>query len=279
VHLDPLLFCAAVALVASACIIVLLRVRGELSLLFDRRFRGRLFLMSMTGTVLTSLTVTEGLTRISAIAGVLLLQSEPIYSILLATVFVGERPSARQLLATATILIGIGSVFGGGAFGPLWAAALVFATPLFWQISHVLGLRLMPPLGPATIAGGRFIYATIVLFALLLAARPATLAQLADVRALGVIAVTGTFVYFLSALTWYGAINRLSLAWTTALVIPSVPLLSIVFSVLFLSERATARELAGIVIAIAGVIWLVLGTDAHRHRPVEILEAVHEPLN
>ena len=177
------------------------------------------------------------------------------------------------------VLIGIGSVFAGGEFGPLWAAALVFVTPLFWQVSHVLGLRLMPPLGPATIAGGRFIHASIVLSVLLVITRPATVVQLADPNALGVIAVTGVFVYFLSALTWYGAISRLSLAWTTALVIPSVPLLSILFSVLFLGEDATARELIGIVIAITGVVALVLGADAHRHPPAEILEAVHEPLN
>ncbi len=279
VHLDPLLFCTAAVVIAAMCAIPLLHFRGELSLLFDPLYRARLATMSMVGSVLTSLTLTFGLTRIGAVAGVILLQTEPVYSLMLATLVIGERPSARQLLATALVLIGIGSVLGAGSFSPLWAAAMLFVTPLFWQISHVMGLSLMPPLTPAAVTGGRMIYAAIALSALLLILRPATIAMLADPTALGVIFVAGFFVYFLSALTWYGAISRLSLAWTTALVIPGIPLFSIFFAILFLGEHATAREVIGILIAISGVITLVMGADPHRQLPaLEAAEAIHQPL-
>jgi O-acetylserine/cysteine efflux transporter len=280
VHLDPLLFCTGATTFAAICTIPLLHFGGELRLMVDRRYRGRLFWIAMAGTVMTSLTLTYGLTRIGAVAGVLLLQTEPVYSLVLSTIFVGERPSMRQMLATATILVGIGSVFaGGGSFLPLWASAIIFTTPLFWQTSHVLGLRLMPPLTPTSITGGRFIYASIVLSAMLLAFRRESLVQLADPTTLGVIVVTGFFVYFLSGLTWYGAINRLSLAWTTALVIPGIPILSILFAVMFLGERATLREVVGILISVSGVLFLVLGADPHRKQPAaEAAEAIHEPM-
>jgi drug/metabolite transporter (DMT)-like permease len=103
---------------------------------------------------------------------------------------------------------------------------------------------------------------------------------LANVGTLTIIVATGFFIYFLSALTWYGAISRLPLAWTTALVVPAIPLLSILFAVVFLGERATAREILGVLIAIAGVLALVLGADdAHRQHPAgDALEAVHQPL-
>ena len=246
----------------------------------DPRYRGRLFWVAMAGTVMTSLSVTYGLTRIGAVAGVLLMQTEPVYSLILSTIFVGERPSARQMLATVTILVGIGSVFaGGGSFSPLWASAIIFATPLFWQTSHVIGLKLMPPLTPTSIIGGRFLYAAIVLSAMLLVFRRDSLVQLADPVSLGVILVTGFFVYFLGGLTWYGAINRLSLTWTTALVIPGIPILSILFAVMFLGERATTREVVGILISVSGVLALVLGADPHRKQPAsEAAEAIHEPL-
>src|SRR5208282_5957159 len=261
VHLDPLLFCTGAVVFASISSIPLLQYRGELRLIVDPRYRARLFVMSMAGTVMTSLTLTYGLTRIGAVAGVLLLQTEPVYSLVLSTIFVGERPSARQMLATATILVGIGSVFGagGGSFSLLWAAAIIFTTPLFWQTSHVMGLKLMPPLTPSSVTGGRFLYAAIVLTAMLLMFRRDSLVQLADLTSLGVIFVTGFFVYFLSALTWFGAINRLSLAWTTALVVPGIPILSILFAVIFLGERATTREVIGIFISVSGVLALVLG--------------------
>ena len=280
VHLDPLLFCTGAVVFATVCTIPLLYFSGELRLIVDPRYRARLFVMSMTGTVMTSLTLTYGLTRLGAVAAVLLLQTEPVYSLVLSTIFVGERPSSRQLLATVMVLVGIGSVFGAGdSFSPRWAVALVFVTPLFWQASHVMGLKLMPPLTPISITGGRFLYASIVLTAMLLVFRRDSLAQLSDPTALGVVLVTGFFIYFLSALTWYGAINRLSLAWTTALVVPGIPILSILFAVIFLGERASTREVIGILISVSGVVALVLGADPHRkHSASEAAEAIHEPL-
>jgi drug/metabolite transporter (DMT)-like permease len=279
VHLDPLLFCTSAVVFASICTIPVLYFSGELRMIVDPRYRARLFMMSMAGTVMTSLTLTYGLTRIDAIAGVLLLQTEPVYSLILSTIFVGERPSGRQMLATAIILVGIGSVFAGGSFSPLWAAALVFTTPLFWQTSHVLGLKLMPPLTPISVTGGRFFYAAIILTVMLLIFRRDSLVQLADPTSLGVIGVTGLFIYFLSALTWFGAINRLSLAWVTALVVPGIPILSILFAVMFLGEHATTREAIGILISVSGVLALVLGADPHRKQPAsEAVEAIHEPM-
>jgi len=280
IHLDPLLFCSGSVTFAALCTVGLLLYTGELGLIADRRYRLRLFGVAMAGTVMTSLTVTYGLTRIGAVAGVLLMQTEPIYSLILSTIFVGERPSARQMVATATILVGIGSVFAaGGSFSPLWASAIIFVTPLFWQTSHVIGLKLMPPLTPTSITGGRFLYAAIVLSTMLLVFRRESIVQLADPVSLGVILVTGFFIYFLGALTWYGAINRLSLAWTTALVIPGIPILSILFAVMFLGERATTREVVGILISVSGVLALVLGADPHRKQPAsEAAEAIHEPL-
>jgi drug/metabolite transporter (DMT)-like permease len=280
VHLDPLLFCTGAVVFATLCTLPLLQYTGELRLIVDPRYRGRLFRVALAGTVMTSLTLTYGLTRIGAVAGVLLLQTEPVYSLILSAIFVGERPSPRQLIATSIVLVGIGSVFaGGGSFSPLWASAIIFTTPLFWQASHVMGLKLMPPLTPTSMTGGRFFYASIVLTTLLLIFRRDSVAQLADPTSLGVILITGFFIYFLSGLTWYGAINRLSLAWTTALVIPGIPILSILFAVIFLGERATLREVVGILISVSGVLALVLGADPHRKLPdAEAAEAIHEPL-
>jgi drug/metabolite transporter (DMT)-like permease len=281
VRLDPILFCAAVTTIAAMCAIPILYRIGELPKLFERRYLPWLIAMSMSGTFLTSVTMIYGMQHIDAIATVILLQTEPVYSLILSTIVVGERPSSRQLLATATILVGIGSVFlSGNAFSPMLAAMMLFVTPFFWQTSHVLGLRVMPPLKPIGVAGARFIFAACV-FIPLYALRPsASLAQLSDLRLLMVILATGFFVYFLSALTWYGAISRLSLSWTTALVVPGVPLISMVFAMVFLGEHPTAREVTGVLIAIGGVLALVLGADPHRTSGgiIEAAEAVHQPL-
>jgi drug/metabolite transporter (DMT)-like permease len=282
VRLDPILFCAAVTTIASLCALPILYRRGELAKLLDRRYLPRLFAMSMSGTVMTSLTLIYGMRHIDAIAGVILLETEPVYSLVLSVIVVGERPSPRQLLATATILLGIGSVFwAGNSFSPIFAAMLVFVTPFFWQTSHVIGLRVMPPLTPINVAGARFIFATCIFIPMFILRSGASLAALRDPRLLLVIVAIGFFVYFLSALTWYGAISRLSLSWTTALVVPGVPLFSMLFAMIFLGEHPTSREVIGVLIAIGGVLALVLGADPHRKLGgvSEAAEAIHQPIS
>ncbi|MGH7865496.1 MAG: DMT family transporter [Candidatus Binataceae bacterium] len=280
VTLNPLLYATCSATVAACCSIPLLCWRGELRLIFRRRFLPWLIAMGLSGTVVTSLALAYGLSEITAVAGVILMQTEPIYSLVLATVVIGERPSPRQLIATATILLGIASVFGThGLFSPAWAAALILMTPLFWQISHILGLRMMPPLAPITITGARFIVAASALLLLYAIVRPAPLTQLAAPRAIALVLASGVFIYFLSALTWYGAISRLSLAWATAVVVPGMPLLSVAFAAMFLAEQVTRREVFGILIAISGILALVLGSEGRRMLPpTESIEAVHQPL-
>jgi drug/metabolite transporter (DMT)-like permease len=283
-RLDPMLFAAGCAVVATLCVMPVVYARGELSMLVDRRYRMRLLLLSIIGTVVTTLTLIFGLRRIDAVAGTLLLQSEPVYSLLLATLFAGERPTLRQLAATAIIVTGIVSAIGASSssYPPAWAAMLVAGTPLLWQTSHVLSLPVMPPLSPVCMTGARYGYAAIVLTLALAVVNPHALGQLADPVVLGTIVATGVVCYFLASLAWYAAISRLSLAWTTALVIPGIPLLSILCAIVFLGERATRRDLIGIFVSISGVLLLVLGAEGVRRVPVtsaEAAEAIHQPMN
>jgi hypothetical protein len=49
-----------------------------------------------------------------------------------------------------------------------------------------------------------------------------------------------------------------------------------------LGERATRRDLIGILISISGVLLLVLGAEGVRRVPVtaaEAAEAIHQPMN
>ncbi|HTJ08135.1 MAG TPA: DMT family transporter [Candidatus Binataceae bacterium] len=284
---NPMLFAAGCAVVATLCVLPVVYARGELPMLVDRRYRMRLLTLSIIGTVVTTLTLIFGLRRIDAVAGTLLLQSEPVYSLLLATLFAGERPTARQLVATAIIVVGIASAVGASSssYSPAWAAILVAATPLLWQTSHVLSLPVMPPLSPLCMTAARYGYASIVLALALAAVDPYAVVQLREPVVLVTIVATGVICYFLASLAWYAAITRLSLAWTTALVIPGIPLLSILCAIVFLGERATLRDVVGILVSICGVLLLVLGAEGARRTPAraaeatEAAEAFHQPMN
>ncbi|MBV8358200.1 MAG: DMT family transporter [Deltaproteobacteria bacterium] len=272
-RIDPLLFCAASVMIAAGCAAAMLACTGEIGLLLEFRYLPRLIAISMAGTVATTLALIYGLRKIDAISGVILLESEPIYSLVLATIFLKERPSRRQLLATATILMAIGYVFGAGhSFRPYYAALLILITPMFWQSSHVLSLKVMPPLTPRIITGARYVYAAIALLVILLGLDRSPLEVLSVPKVLAPVIFTGAFVYFMGSFTWYGAISRLSLAWTTAMVIPAVPVVSLVFAMIFLGEHPAAHELSGIAVAVIGMLALVLGSDARRNVvPAKIL--------
>ncbi|MGA8570461.1 MAG: DMT family transporter [Candidatus Binataceae bacterium] len=283
-RLDPMLFAAGCAVVATLCVLPVIYARGELGLLVDRRYRMRLLTLSIIGTAVATLALVFGLRHIDAVAGTLLLQSEPVYSLLLATLFAGERPTFRQLAATAIIITGIVSAIGAssGAYSPAWAAMLVAGTPLLWQTAHVLSLPVMPPLSPLCMTAARYSYAAVVLTLVLAVVDPHAMAQLSDPLVLGTIVATGAVCYFLASLAWYAAISRLSLAWTTALVIPGIPLLSILCAIVFLGERATRRDLIGVLVSISGVLLLVLGAEGVRRapaNPAEVAEAIHQPMN
>jgi drug/metabolite transporter (DMT)-like permease len=276
-HLDPLLFCSGSTIIAALCAFAWLGTGGDLAMLLDRRYRWPLAAISMMGSFLPSLAMVYGLRRVNAVSGVLLLQTEPVYSLVVATLVVGEAPSPRQLIATALILTGIFSAFwGAGGINLSGAALLIALTPLMWQLSHVITLRVMPPLTPISVTAARNAHAALALATLLVIRNPSALTELGQVRVIGTLLATGVIVYFLGTLTWYGAIRRLSLSWTTAMVVPGVPVLSIVFAALFLGERAGTRQFAAIGVAIAGILGLVLGTDPSRPGAAEI-EAIEVP--
>jgi drug/metabolite transporter (DMT)-like permease len=153
----------------------------------------------------------------------------------------------------------------GRAFRPFYAALLILITPLFWQSSHVLSLKLMPPLTPRVITGARYVYAAIAFGVIVFSLNHDRLAALASPGVAVPILFTGAVVYFTGSFTWYGAISRLSLAWTAALVIPAIPVASLVFALICLGERPGGHELIGIAVAALGILALVVGSDARRH--------------
>ncbi|MGO9061753.1 MAG: DMT family transporter [Candidatus Binataceae bacterium] len=276
-HIDPMLYCAGSAVVATICSLPLLGAGDGLGTLLNPRYRWRLMAISLAGTFVPSLCMVYGMRRVSAITGVLLLQTEPIYSLIVATLVVGEIPAPRQVIATGLILVGIFSAFWGAGSLQLTAPALMVAlTPLMWQLSHVITLRVMPPLRPISVTAARNSHASLLLAALVFATNPSALGELGHLYVIGTLVVSGAVVYFLGTLTWYGAIKRLSLSWTTAVVVPGVPVLSLIFAAVFLGERAGMRQFVAIAVAVTGILGLVLGADPARRGATEI-EAIEIP--
>jgi probable blue pigment (indigoidine) exporter len=261
---DPLFVAAATTFCAGATALVVLAVRREFALLVHPRIGPRLLAVGALGTGAAFWFFFQGARRASAIETVLCLQIEPAYSLAAAWIVLGERPTARRLGAIALLLVGIALALGvGGAVAPagVW---LLLATPLCWQLSHLIVLRALRGVPPAVLTGARYVYGGAVLgLAWALGGATIGLVPGGSLPALlPALVVQGVVLSYVGTIMWYEAIARLDLARTTAIVVPSIPLLSLVATFVLLGERPTLPQSFGVMLTAIGVLGFVTAPHA-----------------
>jgi drug/metabolite transporter (DMT)-like permease len=261
---DPLFVATVTTLFAGACAAVILGVRGELRQLVTHPRIGRLVLVGAFGTAAAYMLFYAGTRRSTAIEAVLCLQIEPAYALLAAWLVLGHRPTRRRVLATALLLLGITLAVGTEGIRGSPGVWLLLVTPICWQLSHLIMLRGLPGITPILLTGARFIFGGVILSTCWVAV--GGLASLPSRAAffalLPLLALQGLILTFVGTLLWYQSVTRLDLARTTAIVVPSIPLLSLGASFLLLGELPSARQLAGLLLTGIGVLIYVTSPHA-----------------
>ncbi len=275
-HDDPVLVAAVTTVFAGAAGTLVLLARGQLGQLIERRTVGWLVLIAALGTVTTNLLFFIGTSRTSAIDAVLCLQIEPIYSLLLAWGVLGHHLSFRRVASAAILLAGILLAIGESrADTDYFGLAILMATPLAWQVSHLVVLGRLTTVEPEILTGARYVWGGILLApvaAVLLMLTGETPGQLEFDALLvnwPVLAVQGVVLNYGGTMLWYQAISRLDLSRATSIVVPSIPLLSLAASFLIVGEVPTGRQIAGMLITALGVLSFILSPHAieRRERP------------
>lgn len=263
-HADPLLVAALTTLFGAGAAATVLGVRGELALLLRRETAPRLALIGALGTALAFFLYFQGVRRTSAIDAALCLQIEPVYAILVSWLVLGHRPTLRRAGAVVVLLSGIALAVRGGGFHDPLGVGLLLATPLCWQASHLVVLRGLRGVAPPVLTGARYLYGGVLLSSGWLAS--GGLASLPDAAALAkllpVLALQGVLLSYVGTLLWYQAIARLDLARATAIVVPSVPVLSLLATFVLVGEVPTASQWAGMALTVAGVLAFVTAPHA-----------------
>jgi len=252
---DPFFVAAATTAFAGVTAGVVLAARGELGWLARRGSAGTLAVLGLLGTALPFLLFFAGTQRTSAIEAVLCLQMEPVYSLLLAWGVLGHRLTLRRLSAAALLASGVFLAVGvgRGPRGDALGLGLLMVTPLCWQLSHVLVLRRLPGTPAPVLTGARYVWGAIFL-APALWLSPAGPGDLPLREQLPILALQGVVLAYAGTMFWYLAIGRLDLARATAVVVPSIPVLSLGVSYLLLGEQASLRQLAGTALTVVGVV-------------------------
>lgn len=255
---DPLFVAVATTLCAGVLAAAILAYQGNLSVLVRRPHAPRLLLIGCLGTSAAFVLFFHGAQQTTAVETVLCLQIEPAYSMLFAWLFLGHRPTPRRFAAIALLLIGIFLAVGGGGFSFSPGVWLLLATPLCWQVSHLVVLRALSSVPAAVITGARYVYGGSVLLAYWWASGGMNAVVAKDVATqLPLLALQGFVLSYAGTYVWYMAIVRLDLTRTTAIVVPSIPLLSIAASFALLGEIPTGPQWAGFVLTAAGVLSFV----------------------
>jgi drug/metabolite transporter (DMT)-like permease len=253
-------FVAAFAtLCGGAFALLQLAWRGELRALVRRDVAPGLLGVAFLGTGVAFLLFFEGNQRSSAIETALCVQSEPAFSLLLAWLALGHAPTPARMLATFSILAGIGIAVGleeARASAGVW---LLLATPLAWQLSHLVVLRRLVGVPVHLITAARYVYGGLFLLVAWLARGGLDHPPSPNSWPLLVLTLPlqGIVLGWCGTFTWYNAIRRLDLTRATAIVVPSVPLLSFGATFLVLGEVASPREWLGLAITAGGVIAFV----------------------
>lgn len=264
---DPFLVAAATGLFAGIGCAVLLAARGELAELWRPGRWPTLVGLGALGTGLAFFLFFAGASRSTAIETALVLQVEPAYSLLLTWLAFGHRPTLRRVGALAVILAGITLALGARPLSASTGIVLLMATPLCWQLSHLLVLKRLPDTSPIVLTGARYVYGGALLaLAFLLRGGPwPPAAELATL--LPIFALQGIVLSMVGTLLWYQTISRLDLGRATAIVVPSIPVLSLGASFLLLGEVATPRQWLGLLLTAAGVLAMVTGPAARARTP------------
>lgn len=222
-----------------------------------RRYVPRLIVAGLLGMVGYNLPVTVGLQWIPASTAGLVLAGEPVWLLLLAAAFLGERVSRRSWAGAAVALAGVAVLAGPGVLSSrgssreLAGVSLIALGTLFFA-AYTLMLRPLsracgpvPATAASTVAGSVFYaaFATTVTPGQLERLPPAAWAELAFL-ALGSNVV--------GMLAWNLAVVRLP-GPRAGLLLYLEPLVSVAGAVALLGERLSAELVAGGILILGGI--------------------------
>jgi O-acetylserine/cysteine efflux transporter len=186
---------------------------------------------------------------------------QPVFTIPLAVIALGERPSLRQVAGVSLAIAGLGTIAAGRAHGvPLLAVALGVASAASWGCGNVV-TRAAGTERPFSLLVWSSLVAPVPLLGLSLAFEGTARWQNAasSVGASGIAALA--YVVVVSTFFGYGTWYRLILRYPAATVAPFtllVPVVGILTAWLVRGEHPTWGELLGSLIVLVG-LGLALG--------------------
>lgn len=252
-QLDPLFLVSVSTLISSLPFLIKIIFTKNVSQLFSKQLLKQTFpaavfvalgnVLLFAGTKLTTGTNTG-----------LLLQIEPIYSLLVGIIVFKEAFNTKRLFATSLMIGGAIIIIYKGFVLPNLGDIFILLTTLMYQISHAFIKKLLDKgkdmallLGVRQFLGGLM----LLLFALIV--NPSA-SQLVTVNNLQ----SGTYLGLYLAvviLLWYMAVKRMPLSIASSF-LPITAIFALLGASLFLKETIMPQHYVGFLLIVSGILWL-----------------------
>ncbi|MGB2578869.1 drug/metabolite transporter (DMT)-like permease [Elusimicrobium simillimum] len=227
--------------------------------LFDRKLWPYLLVVGLFGTALPFTTMFIALQYTTPANAAILNQVEILYSLILAFIFLREKPTLGQLGGSLLVVAGVVIILFNEQFSPRWKGdIIVLLTPWMFQVSHIAAKKLPADISPVFIAGARVIYAGITIIPLLIFfALKGGLQFTAAPKTFLVLFFIGTIYYGVTQPLWYRAIRGMDLAKATAIIL-SYPILTLIVSAALGVEKIHLYQTVGLALAFGGALWITM---------------------
>lgn len=200
----------------------------------------------------------------------LVLQAQVLLTVLLAALFLGERPSRRQLAGVVLGVAGLAIVaVGRSSVAPLLPFIIVLGAALSWAAGNVIARKAKAASGLGLVVwSGAVVPLPLVALSLVIDGPDAVAATMLDLQAGTVLSAIYTAVF--ASLVGYGIWNWLLAKYPPSAVVPFtllVPVVGMSAAWLALQEVPSVTELAGGLLLLGGVATAVLNRGGGPPKP------------
>lgn len=255
--IHPLAFNAARFAIASVLVFAVLRARGELGMLPERRDVPRIVVLGLLGNVLYQMCFILGLDRSRAGHASVLLALTPIMTAFLSMLTGHERPGPRTWGGASLSILGIALVSGAAirleGSAALVGDAILVTACVAWALYTVGARPIVRRYGAVRTTAWTLWIGAAGLIAI---GTPALLAQDwkgLDAGAWGGLAFSAIFAIGLAYLIWYRGVERIGNT-RTAVFSNLTPVVALAASAVLLREAPSALALVGAALTLGGVM-------------------------
>lgn len=260
--IDPLFLVSVSMFIASIPFIIQLIIKKKYNKLFSQKILKTLVPVALF-TAVGQAFLFAGTKLTSGVNTGLLLQMEPIYSLILGVIFLGEIIGSGQIGTTLLMVIGAMTiVYKKGGINPNFGDLLILLSPLMFQISHAIAKKLLNKGADISlILAGRHLYGSIMLmfFAFIM---NKSIIRLFNFNNLISTSYLGLFLSVI-ALIWYTSIKKIPVSIASSF-LPLTALVSLLGSAFILKETISAQQYIGFFLIVGGMLWQTYRVNSNK---------------